>query len=245
MNSNGKWMAAVTAAVAMTTTMITAGTANAQEPTKDARDTTSSEGTSTLPAADRSVELTLGAGYAQGLGNVGAAQPSLSDVGQAGGAVQVGVCYRLIPQLALGVYGSGATFARGDQVDSSTNLYTATAGVQADWHFIPAASQFDPWVSLGTGWRGYWVSANQGTTALHGLELAKLQVGVDYRIDRSIAVSPVIGADMSTFLTESTLATSGYHNVQSPKVDTFVFAGLQGRFDVPVGPRRDKQVASR
>jgi hypothetical protein len=232
-------------AVVMTmgTTLTMAGAASAQEPTKDAP--RSSEGASTLSAADRSVELTVGAGYAQGLGNVGAAQPSLGDVGQAGGAVQLGAGYRLVPQLTLGVYGSGAMFARGDQVDSTTNLYTATAGVQADWHFIPAASHFDPWVSLGTGWRGYWLSADQGTTALHGLELAKLQVGVDYRIDRSIAVSPVIGADLSTFLTESTPTTDAYHNIHSPKVDTFLFAGLQGRFDIPVGARGDQQVASR
>src|SRR5207237_4036085 len=130
------------------------------------------------------------------------AQPSFTDLAQAGGRLQVGVGYRLMPQLTLGVYGSGAMFGRGDSVDSSSKLYTASAGVQADWHFLPSGSELDPWVSLGTGWRGYWVNADQGTTSLHGLELAKLQVGVDYRIAPAVAIAPVIGADLSTFLTQ-------------------------------------------
>ncbi len=197
-----------------------------------------------LAPATNSLELTIGTGYAQGFGEIGTNQPKLTDVGQPGGAVQVGVGYRLVPELTLGIYGAGAMFSRGDQVDNSSNLYSAAAGVQADWHFLPSANEFDPWVSLGTGWRGYWISANQGTTSLHGLELAKLQLGVDYRVARTVALSPLIGADLSMFLTESNPASPTFSNIADPKVNTFVFAGLMGRFDIPVGSE-SSQVAAR
>jgi hypothetical protein len=232
-----KWMAALAAAVG---TVAIAGVAGAQEKDRSAM----SKSDALAPVAN-ALELTIGTGYAQGFGEIGTNQPKLTDIGQPGGAVQVGVGYRLIPQLTLGVYGAGAMFSRGDQVDNSTNLYSAAAGAQADWHFLPAANQFDPWVSLGTGWRGYWLHNDQGTTALHGLELAKLQLGVDYRVARTVALSPVIGADLSMFLTESNPATTGFSNITDPKVNTFVFAGLMGRFDIPVGSDDSSRVAAR
>jgi hypothetical protein len=233
-----KWMAALAATIG---TVAFAGTAGAQE--KD-QSLATSKSDKLAPVAN-ALELTIGTGYAQGFGEIGTNQPKLTDVGQPGGAVQVGVGYRIVPQLTLGLYGSGAMFSRGDQVNSSTNLYSAAAGAQADWHFLPSANQLDPWVSLGTGWRGYWINADQGTAALHGLELAKLQVGVDYRVARTIALSPVVGADLSMFLTESNPASQGFHNITDPQVNTFVFAGLMGRFDIPVGSDDASRVAAR
>jgi hypothetical protein len=233
---NAKWMAATAATMG---TLTLAGVASAQ--TKDQSDTT--ESAERLAPATHAIELTVGTGYQQAFGKIASAQPSLTDIAQAGGGLQVGVGYRLIPQLTLGVYGSGAMFGRGDSVDPSAKLYTAAAGIQADWHFIPGGSELDPWVSLGTGWRGYWVNADQGTTSLHGLELAKLQVGLDYRLAPSVAVAPVLGADLSTFLTQENAGASGFSNVSSPNVNTFVFAGVLGRFDVPTEARA--KVASR
>jgi hypothetical protein len=216
-----------------------AGVANAQE-----KDEAATGRPRSLDAATRSVELTLGTGYSQGFGNVVSGQPTLTDIGQAGGAVEASVGYRIIPQLTLGVYGSGSMFSRGDTVDGSSNLYTATAGVKADWHFLPAGKELDPWLSLGTGWRGYWLNEQQGNTSIQGWEIAKLEVGLDYRIDRSVAVGPVVGADISTFFTQETPSSNGFGNISSPQASTFVFAGLQGRFDIPTGSDGSR-VASR
>jgi hypothetical protein len=235
-------MTAVTlAAGALVTTVSSAASAQTTTAPKDESSNASSE--ASLAPATHAIELTVGTGYQQAFGNIASNQPSLTDVATAGGAVQVGVGYRILPQLTLGLYGSGATFARGSTVDSSTNLYSAAAGVQADWHFLPSAHTLDPWVSLGTGWRGYWVHNDAGTTSLHGLELAKLQVGVDYRVTDGVAVAPVIGADLSTFLTQATPGND-FANVSSPNVNTFVFAGVQGRFDIPTSAR-ESRVASR
>src|SRR6266542_650904 len=211
-----KWIAATAAAVAG---IAITGAASAQEKDRNVAATKTDE----LAPAANALELTVGAGYAQGFGDIGTNQPTVTDLAQPGGAVQVGVGYRLIPQLTLGLYGAGAMFSRGDNVDSSTNIYSAAAGAHADWHFLPARHEFDPWLSLGTGWRGYWTHADHGTTSLQGLELAKLQLGVDYRMASTVAVSPVIGADLSLFLSESTPSARTFANIADPKVNTFVF----------------------
>src|SRR5215471_3442781 len=130
---NSKWVSALAIA---TGTMVVSGVALAQE--KDQSVTTKKN--DTLAPVSNAVEITVGTGYAQGFGDVAANRPTLTDLGQPGGAVQVGVGYRVIPQLSLGIYGTGAMFSRGDQVDTSTNLYSASAGVQGDWHFLPSAS---------------------------------------------------------------------------------------------------------
>jgi hypothetical protein len=235
---NTKWITA--AAVAISSTLVAGGAA------ADEKDQgTYSESEHALAPADHSVELTVGTGYEQAFGKMVKGQPTFTDVGTAGGAVEAGVGYRLIPQLTLGVYGSGGMFGRGNSssIDSSTNLYTASAGAKADWHFLAAKSQLDPWISLGSGWRGYWLNTTQGTTSIHGWEIAKLEVGLDVRVNRSVAIGPVIGADVSTFLTQATPTSDGFANISNPQASTFLFAGVQGRFDIPSESR--KQVASR
>jgi hypothetical protein len=89
------------------------------------------------------------------------------------------------------------------------------------------------------------MTGDVGTTSMHGWEIAKLQVGVDYRVDKYVALGPVIGADITTFFTQSTPQTGSFQNLDSPKVDTFLFAGLQGRFDIPTSSGTSSQVASR
>jgi outer membrane protein W len=235
---NKKWMAAMAVAI---NTVIVAGVANAQE--KDEVQDRNDKATKLAPVKN-ALELTVASGYAQGFGDVGSNRPSLGDAAKAGGALQLGVGYRLIPQLTLGAYGTGSIYERGGQVSDAAKLYSATAGVQADWHFLPGGHQFDPFVTLGTGWRGFWIKEDQGTTSLQGLEIAKLQLGVDYRMDRAIAISPLIGVDLSTFLSQDTSSSDSFHKIDSPKVDSFIFAGLQGRFDIPTGGRTS-QMASR
>jgi len=234
-----KWIVSAAGALGM---LLLAGSASAQVQTKD--EVKEDSGEKGLAPATSAVELTIGSGYEQGFGKFTSGQPSLTDVGQAGGAVQLGVGYRLIPQLTLGLYGSGAMFSRGDQVDPSADLYSAAAGVQADWHFLPGGHALDPWISLGSGWRGYWISANAGNTSIQGMEIAKLQVGVDYRIAQAVSVSPVVGLDLSSFFTQSTPESNRFANITNPEVNTFVFAGMMGRFDIPTGTH-STQVASR
>jgi hypothetical protein len=197
-----------------------------------------------LPAATNSLELAHGGGYTQGFGGVGAGRPGLTDVARPGSSGTLGVGYRVLPQLTLGLYGEFGMFLRGESVDRSTRIYSAAAGLQADWHFLPAGSKWDPWMSFGSGWRGYWLNGDRGTTALQGLQLAKFLVGVEYRISPKLAFGPAIGADLSMFFRESAAQSGSYVNVADPSVNTFVFAGFMGRFSIPLGEGPAARVAS-
>jgi hypothetical protein len=229
------------AAAAAASVLAVAGTASAQT---ERDQVTQERSTGSLAPANHSVELTIGTGYEQAFGNIQSNRPALTDLGQAGGAVQTSVGYRIIPQLTLGLYGSFAQFGRASEVDTSANIYSVAAGVQTDWHFLPGGSVVDPWVSLSSGWRGYWVHQNTGDVTDQGVEIAKLQVGADYRLAQAVAISPVVGADLTTFVTQQTPASNGWTNISNPQVNTFFFAGLLGRFDIPTDSSHS-QVAAR
>jgi outer membrane protein W len=182
------------------------------------------------PPASTGLEIAVGAGYSQAFGNITAGR-SISDLATGGGALEVDLGYRLIPNLSLGLYGTGSTYAIPSNA-TLDNAWSMSAGVQAAWHFRPDGL-FDPWFSLGSGWRGMW-TVGSGTTqsSRHGWEIARIQAGVDYRINESVAVSPVIGVDLSMFFTEKLAGDDGFHNVSSPETNTFVYAGLLSRFDI-------------
>ena len=182
-------------------------------------------------AADNALEIMLGAGYAQGFGDIGAGQRNLTDQSSAGGELQLGVGYRINPNLMVGAYGSGSMHATGD-FTSGGNIYTATAGAQANYHFLPSEA-WDPWIGLGSGWRTLLIKqATGGTDARHGLDIARLTAGVDYRVNSQFAVSPYAGAGLTTFLTQELAGAQGFDNVRSPNVNVWVFGGIQGRFDL-------------
>jgi hypothetical protein len=197
-----------------------------------------------VPAVEKQAfEIAVGTGYTQGGGKLGGSLGNLEDVSGPGGAVEVDLGYRIIPQLLIGVYGTVAKNQHGDALDNDTSVLAATAGVQAAWHLRPTAA-IDPWVSLGTGWKGLWLSPDSGkTTGLQGLELARLQVGADYRITQDIAIAPVIGGSVSMFVSQDSPMTTSYNEISDKQVNFTGFAGLSGRFDFG-GPARARASAA-
>ncbi len=177
------------------------------------------------------LEVGIAAGYSQGVGDVGNRVPSLTDSGGAGTSLELDVGWRIDPHFLVGVYGSGAWFSTGDAAGNAFNNWSATAGVQGNYHFLPGES-FDPWVGLGAGWRGYWVNRPEGRDSRHGLDLARLQVGVDVPVASGIAVSPFIGASATLFLTQQLAQESSFSDIQGRKVNVFLNAGVMGRFDL-------------
>jgi len=125
-----------------------------------------------VAAVDRALEIGIGAGYAQGVGDIAAARPAVQDLSTAGGTVELQLGYRLTPNLTLGAYGTFAQYGRGDSLSAGTDVRAGTGGVFGSWHFMPARS-IDPWVSLGSGWRGLWlVPDSVSTTSIQGWEIA-------------------------------------------------------------------------
>jgi len=180
----------------------------------------------------KAFELQLGGGYGQGLGDVSANLPSVGDLAGPGGTVQLALGYRATPRFFFGVYGTGSWFSKGDTLSSGTDVRSATGGLEADFHFRPSYS-IDPFLTISSGWRGLWATPDTGrVTSLQGLELGRAQLGVDFRLTRGVAIAPVIGGDASIFLTRSAPGTDGFTNIGDPRVNIFLFGGLQARFDM-------------
>jgi hypothetical protein len=185
-----------------------------------------------VPAISNAFEIGVGTGYAQGGGKLGGEAGSLEDVAGPGGLVEVALGYRIIPQLSIGAYGTFSKFQKGDDLLTDTDVVGATAGLQAAWHFRPARS-VDPWVSLGAGWKGLWLDPSAGkTTSLQGVELARLQIGADYRVSKDVAITPVIGGSLSMFVSQDSAMTNELTEIENKEVNVTGFAGLAGRFDI-------------
>jgi hypothetical protein len=143
------------------------------------------------------LELGVSFGYSQGAGDVARAESTVHDLSGAGAALGIHAGYRLSPQFMIGVYGNGAQYSRGDALAEGTTVRSAAAGAEVNYHFRPSYT-IDPWVGLGVGWHGLWLTPNAGqNTSIHGLELARVTVGADYRITPEVSIAPVLGADVS------------------------------------------------
>ena len=207
------------------------GTAMAQERTE-------SYFTQYVPAPSNALELKVGTGYTQGFGNI-APDRRISDIAGAGIGASAEVDYRLSPLWSLGVEGQYQEFS--NQQNASARGLAANVG--ATYHFMPTM-RGDPWARLGTGYRFLWENDPQvtyakapGATVLrHGFDLVTAKVGYDIRVTDDFAIAPVVGADLNLFVWEDSSgnATQGGadHALTSSQVGTFVYAGLQGRFDI-------------
>ena len=183
-------------------------------------------------APRNTVEISIGTGYSQGVGSVGNGVRDLDDLSGPGGALELEVGYRIHPMLTLGVYGSASAYDVGDALDDSTDVLGASAGLVGAVHLRPDRS-VDPWISLGAGWKGLWLDPAQGdTTSLQGLELARLRVGVDYRITPEVSISPVVGGSLDMFVSQDSPMTDAYTEIKDKKVNFTGFAGLSARFNV-------------
>lgn len=180
--------------------------------------------------ANKALEITLGAGYAQGFGDIASSQPSLTDQASAGGELTLGVGYRINPSFMVGAYSSGGKYGTR-ALTSGADIWTATAGLQANYHLLPG-NEWDPWIGLGSGWRGHWVSKFAGTDSRHGWDIARLTAGVDYAVSPAFAVSPYLGAGLTTFFSQQLAGKDGFSNIDSPNANVWVFGGMQGRFDL-------------
>lgn len=179
----------------------------------------------------KAIEIGVSTGYAQGGGPIGSTMQDLDQLSGPGGAVELQLGYRINPTFAVGLYGQFSAFDSGD-VNEGDNVFGAGAGIMGTAHLRPGRS-IDPWVSLSTGWKALWLDhEREKTTSLQGFDLARVQIGVDYRISKGVAITPVIGGSLGMFVGQQTAMTDGYDEISDKKVNFTGFAGLSGRFGV-------------
>ena len=186
-------------------------------------------------APRNAVELGVDAGYTQGFGNINRGR-GIGDVAGAGGTIGATIGYRIDPRWSVGASGQyqgfGSAMMPVGGAPSNVTVRGATAGIQGTYHIRPY-NRVDPYLTVGTGYRVLIESpsGNQPSMFTHGLELAKLEVGLDVRPTDSVAVSPVIGADLNMFMWRGG-GGAEVASLTNRSVNTFVFAGVKGRFDL-------------
>jgi hypothetical protein len=179
------------------------------------------------------VEIAIGGGYMQSVGDIAGGMSDVQDLAKSGGGAELQVGWRMTPHITLGGYATLSGYDTGSAVASTTDTAAgATFGMKADYHFLPS-NRIDPWISVGQGWRGLWLGNDKKTEKyLTGFDFARLQVGVDYRITPSFALSPYAGAAATVFVGTGNEMDNSYKELDDKKVNFAFTGGLMGRFDL-------------
>jgi hypothetical protein len=192
-----------------------------------------------MAAPTQAFEIGAAGLYNQGWGNLTDATSPLAttrgrrvqDIGGAGIAGELDLSYRFMPQMSAGVFGQISEYDPDTALASGTNVRSLLAGIQAAWHVRPFHS-VDPWVTLGSAWRGHWIVPEVGGITSHqGWEVARLQLGVDMRATREIALAPFVGGGLDLFFTEK-FPNLDHTNLSPVPVAFYFSAGIMGRFDI-------------
>ncbi|KYF52484.1 hypothetical protein BE04_36540, partial [Sorangium cellulosum] len=195
---------------------------------------------SPLRAPGNALELGVGAGYTQGFGDIGS-ERRIRDVSGPGAGVALKLGYRATPKLGLGLTSSYEQYMAAGPDRRDTDVRGLTAGAEARFHLAPF-QRIDPVIALGSGYRALWTAApgQERDTFTHGVEVARLTATIDVRMSDSVALGPSIGGGLNVFFLERAGGASAAHEVRGSRVNSFVFAGLEGRFDL--GGQRVRQI---
>ncbi|APR79114.1 Hypothetical protein A7982_04461 [Minicystis rosea] len=187
-------------------------------------------------APRRALEIGLEAGYTQGFGSA-TSDPRVG--AGAGGTLGLSLDDRVNPRWSFGVGGQYQGYGASGRRAEPASLRGVTLDLHSTYHLAPH-ERLDPSITFGGGYRMFVESPADGSPSsiLHGVQLGKIEFGIDVRPAESLAISPMVGVDVNLFLGR----TGGPSAVlENRTFNTFVFAGLKGRFDVG-GTRVGKNV---
>ena len=187
------------------------------------------------PAEERPFRLGASVGVAAPFGKLQGDDPTLlSDFVRHQIPIALEAGYMVTPQLLLGVsaqYGFVSTQSipsgLGHPHGRDFNL-----GVQLQYH-PSAPGRFDPWLGLGMGYESLTLSADDEhddlTLRLSGIELAKLQAGLNVRIGNVVSIGPFASYSIGTYLFQH-LAGSGIARNENldPALHEWLTFGLKG-----------------
>jgi hypothetical protein len=177
------------------------------------------------------LELGIGVAYSQGVGSLGGGDiPSLTATAGGGELLELDVGWRLNPNLLFGAYGNGAKLNPRNAF-AGADIWSFAAGLHANWHFLPGKPA-DPWIEFGGGYRVYSIAQPEGTEYRHGLDVVRIQVGVETPLTKQIAISAFFGGALSLFLTRKGPLENSYSSIPDPQITAFFNAGLMARFDL-------------
>lgn len=195
-----------------------------------------------MVAPQHSFELAIAAGYTQPFGTISDGL-RVADMVDAGTGFNLDMGYRFHPRWALSSYFHFHESKPGKSYGEGAAVHGGAAGLQTTFHIDPFIDA-EPYVTVGAGYRILWIVPDGPVHMLHGFEVAKLLVGLDFRVGSRVSLGPFLGADVNVLLWDDTSSAGVPTAIPSPRPVTFLFGGLSARFDIG-GTRVDRNGAPR
>lgn len=177
-------------------------------------------------------EIGFSPGYTQGFGRIAGETRRLQETTDAGFGATLGLGWRATPHWHVGWTGQFQALGADASMPSGTGVRGILTGLDATYHAMPY-QRLDPWIQAGAGYRMLWISPRSEPAARYnGVELGRVALGLDVRVSPDVALGPFVGADFDMFLSEAPGGGRATINLSEKRVSSFVFAGIQGRFDL-------------
>lgn len=177
-----------------------------------------------MPAISGGLELGIALATSTAVGELGGDVPADDFIGRSAN-LEIKIGHRITPNLAVAFYSAAALAERNTM---GRDVYTGSAGVVADLHFRPQTN-VDPFVSFGGGVAAMLVSQN-GRSLDVGVELARLQTGIDFRVSPDFAIAPVIGMSVVQYGAHKSPMRE-FAEIDDKGVNWTLSAGIAGRFN--------------
>ncbi len=190
-------------------------------------------------APKNAFEIGFQGGYFQPFGDL-MKDVRISNVTDAGGEVALDLGWRIGPMGAVAVTGRYHESVVDDQFadNDDMDIRGGAVGFQGTVYFAPYMAA-NPYLTMGAGYRTLWLVPQNGvdSTIYHGVELARAQLGLDFRVARDFSIGPNAGAAVNMFVAEdgptgNRVNPSGDQVIDDPRPSAMIFAGMAGRFDV-------------
>jgi Outer membrane protein beta-barrel domain len=204
-----------------------AGTAAAQGTAGEVRNLR----TSPIVSPHDAFEVGLTAGYTQPQGNLTSGTALTDQIGP-GFVAGLDLGYRLSPHWALGVGGQYHESTIESALPSGSSARGIAAQIRLAYHVWP--TQFaDPYLAIGTGYRALWElpPGTNDDVLLHGFDLARVELGLEYRVTQDFSIGPFLAVDLNLF---------GWRDPESgpsapltdKRVNAFFSGSFAARFDL-------------
>jgi outer membrane protein W len=179
----------------------------------------------TMPAIHGGIEVAVALGTSTSVGDIGDGMSARDAVGTAA-QLELKIGRRFTPNLAVSFYTAAQGLAEGST--ATRTVYTGTAGLVADLHLRPR-TKIDPWIGVGGGLSAMLYDQD-GVGLAVGVELARVQLGVDFRLTEDFALGPVIGASATMYGAERA-PRADFVDYADRGVNWTFSAGIAGRFN--------------
>jgi hypothetical protein len=171
------------------------------------------------------VLLGAAAGPAWSLGKLGTETAAARGLGT-GLGFRADAGFGLSRTVAVGIWGAFATYADGDSCGSFCGGKAFAVGPFVRYH-LSQGLRFDPWLSLGAGFRQVaFEDASGARQRFAGLEWLHLELGADYYMFSGVGIGPYGSLGLSTY-TKRTGANG------DAAVNSELSVGLRFLFDLP------------